>query len=419
MLLATIETLLQEKIGLDAKIIGTKEISRATQRRRLACNLPDLSSYLQYLFSSPQEFDELIEEVIVPETWFFRDWEPFTFLQHYVKSEWLPCQRQRILRLLSVPSSTGEEPYSIAMTLLNAGLAPHQFRIDAVDISKKSLVKAKKGIFRSNSFRGNNIEFRQRYFTQKGDEYQLCDLVKGAVNFRRGNLLDANFLSDKNPYDVIFCRNVLIYFDKLSREKTIQKLERLLKNQGLLFVGHAETSQILRNSHFVSVRHVLAFAYRKQDDEQEGLKEQKSQKNQHLIPNKIQKNTLDKNNNDDKFCKIDNTVNNQSKNQEMPPLQTARSLADGGRLTEAARLCETYLQQNCTSVEAYVLLGQIHQAQGLQAQAEKYFQKAIYLQPNHYEALMQLALITEHRGDRKKAAILRQRIQRLLVILNS
>ncbi|MEB3180170.1 MAG: CheR family methyltransferase [Nostocaceae cyanobacterium] len=418
MVLAIIETILQNKIGLDAKVIGRKEISRITERRRLACNLPDLPSYLQYLQTSTQELQELIEEVIVPETWFFRDKEPFTFLQRYVTSELLPSQSQRILRLLSVPSSTGEEPYSIAMTLLNAGLTPHQFCIDAVDISKKSLLKAQQGIFRTNSFRGNNLEFRQRYFIQKGDEYHLSDLVKGAVNFRHGNLLNFNFLIDKHPYDIIFCRNVLIYFDQVSRDKTIQNLERLLKNQGLLFVGHADTSQIIKNSHFVVVRHPLAFAYRKKDDNQDRFRDENYHKNQQSNHNQTLKYKLETKINDNKSWEILNPIKNQNFNQEIPSLQTARSLADRGQLTVAATLCETYLKQNSTSVEAYVLLGQIHQAQGLEAQAEKCFQKAIYLEPNHYEALMQLALITEHRGDMNKAALLRQRIERLLIIRN-
>ena len=118
---ATIEALLKDKIGLAASTIGHK-IARAVEKRRLACDLPDFQTYLRRLQTSKAELEELIELVVVPETWFFRDRKPFTFLEHYVKSEWLPNRNNGILRLLSIPCSTGEEPYSLAMILLNAGL---------------------------------------------------------------------------------------------------------------------------------------------------------------------------------------------------------------------------------------------------------------------------------------------------------
>ncbi len=421
MTLATIEELLQSKIGLDAKVIGRNLISKTVEKRRIACNLPDLSSYLHQLTTSNQEFSNLIEEVIVPETWFFRDQEPFTFLQHYVTYKWLPSQKKhRILRLLSVPSSTGEEPYSIAMTLLNAGLTPNQFHIDAVDISKKSLLKAKQGIFSQNSFRGNKLEFREKYFAKKGDVFQLCDLVKGAVNFIHENIIHDDFLIDKTTYDAIFCRNVLIYFDSSAREKTIHNLERLLNDGGLLFVGHAETSQILRDSRFLTVQHPLAFAYYKKSENKDELSEEKSRINKQSYNNQSQ---LDKKNNSYQTLPIYQQVNHQQVNhqnssQEITLLKSARSLADAGKLNEATSLCENYLKQHITSVEAYILLGQIYQSQSQQKQAEQCFQKAIYLDPNHYEALMHLALLKENSGEIKRAEVIRQRIKRLLIISN-
>ena len=148
-----IESLLKDKIGWSASILGSKEISRAVEKRMIAGNFPDLQTYLQQLQISPQEIDALIELLIVPETWFFRDWEPFVFLEHYIRSEWLLKQSYRSLRVLSVPCSSGEEPYSIAMSLLNSGLMSNQFQIDAVDISKISLNRAREAVYSQNSFR--------------------------------------------------------------------------------------------------------------------------------------------------------------------------------------------------------------------------------------------------------------------------
>lgn len=409
-----IEALLQAKIGVAASIIGSKEITRVIEKRRLACNLPDLQTYLRLLQTSTQELDELIELVIVPETWFFRDGEPFVFLENYIKSEWLPSKSKSTLRLLSIPCSSGEEPYSIAMTLLNAGLTPNQFVIDAVDISKKSLIKAKEAIYSRNSFRGNNLEFRTRYFTLSNDKYKLCDLVKNAVNFLYGNLVDPYFLINRQLYDVIFCRNVLIYFESTAREQSLLNLERLLINQGLIFVGHAETVQISQ-SRFESVRHPFAFAYRKIDKNSDKFQhgQQLLIKNTQLVPIPKIASPLDIKQQPQSSTKVPKESINFSINQPSTlNLKSIRRLADRGQLTEAATLCETYLQQNSTNVEAYVLLGQVYQAKGLEKQAEQCFQKAIYLDPNDYNALMHLILIIENRGDIAKAAVLRQRIQR-------
>jgi len=415
-----IEAILQAQIGVAASIIGSKEITRVIERRRLACNLPDLQTYLQLLQTSTQELEELIELVIVPETWFFRDWEPFVFLENYIKSEWLPSKSQSILRVLSIPCSSGEEPYSIAMTLLNAGLTPNQFMIDAVDISKKSLTKAEEAIYSRNSFRGNNLEFRSRYFTLKNDKYKLCDLVKNTVNFMYGNLVDPYFCIGRQLYDVIFCRNVLIYFESVAREQSLLNLERLLINQGLIFVGHAETVQIAQ-PRFESVRHSFAFAYRKIDknipkflDSQQLLI-----KNTQLAPIPKIASPLDIKQEPQSSTKIPKESINFTRNQpSMLNLKTIRRLADSGQLSEAATLCETYLKQNYTNVEAYVLRGQIYLAQGMEKQAEQCFQKAIYLDPNDYNSLMHLTLLAENRGDIAKAAVLRQRIQRLQNLLD-
>lgn len=429
-----IEPLLQQKIGLDARTIGTGTIARAIQQRMAACGLTDMPSYLTLLQSSNQELEELIEAVVIPETWFFRYREPFVFLSRYVVSEWLPARANNVLRVLSVPCSTGEEPYSIAITLIEAGLSTKNFCIDAVDISKKSLQKARRAVYSRNSFRGEDLEFQKSYFSQTENEYQLHDLVKNTVNFIHSNLLDPNFLKEKNPYDVIFCRNLLIYLDCTAREKSFQTLERLLKNQGLLFLGHSETAKIY-SSRFVSVRHPSAFAYRKVEDKSLGSKPNNQTKTMvktlESIP-KSQANLYTKKNvnrliDNSKAIKYQHKqlqaqASTKPTTQNSPDLsdynlETARAFADRGQFHQAISICLHYLNQNPTCAEAYVLLGQAHQALENQEQAEQCFQKATYLEPNYYEALIHLALIKEHRGEISKAAVIRQRIQRLQNII--
>lgn len=429
-----IEALLRQKIGLDASSIGSNAIARVVQHRMSHCGLSDEASYLTRLQTSPEELAELIEDAIVPETWFFRDREPFTFLARYAVSEWLPAHPHGVLRLLSVPCSTGEEPYSIAIALLEAGLAPKNFHIDAVDISEKALLACQRGIYGNNSFRGENIAFpcampipsnfalRERYFQPTQNGYQLCERVRSTVNFFHGNILDRSILINQAPYDVIFCRNLLIYLTREAREHTVSVLERLLAQQGLLFVGHSETGQLL-TSRFVSLRHPRAFAYRKPEPASEGtalvpalmarVRKYNSRSHRPAFGEASPFGSVPANR---EIAKTSSPTNHPP----IPPcstqpslLETARNLADRGCLNEAAQVCETYLSQNRISVEAYVLLALVHQAAERQEQAEQCLNKAIYLEPNHYEALTHLALLKENCGDFARAAIIQKRLQRL------
>lgn len=428
MSLPEVDNLLRQKTGIDAKIIGYRKIAKAVETRMLACGIIKLDNYVQILRVSSEELDKLIELLIIPETWFFRDHAPFEFLAHYIHSRnfhKLGCHQ---LRLLSVPCSTGEEPYSLSMKFLDMGVLPEQFQIDAVDISKQSLEKAKKGIYTRNSFRGDYLKFQSRYFIQRGTEYHLSAQVKNTVNFSYGNLLDPNFLSERKPYDVIFCRNVLIYFDNISKNLTIKKLYSLLKEEGILSVGSAET-RLLANCGIDLIRHNFGFI---------GCKKMKtaaverndiisSIENSQLIgkmmnitaPDKKQLNPLFSSHEQvltKSILPIDKSANNieiKVTEPEKNDLETIRNLADRGNLAEAISLCNQYLQYDSASVEAHVLLGQIYQAQGWEIKAEKYFQKAVYLDPKNYQALLHLLLLKEQIGELAKADILRQRIRRL------
>nr|MDQ2694066.1 hypothetical protein [Pseudomonadota bacterium] len=122
--LQQIKELIQGLTGLDTGATGTDALVPAVQRRMKALSLADPGEYHRRLLSARAELAALIEEVVVPETWFFRDRAAFDLLAHHVCHTWLPHHPQRPLRLLSAPCSSGEEPYSMAMTLLESGLPP-------------------------------------------------------------------------------------------------------------------------------------------------------------------------------------------------------------------------------------------------------------------------------------------------------
>ncbi|MFN6482870.1 MULTISPECIES: CheR family methyltransferase [unclassified Nostoc] len=417
---SVIQALLKSKIGLDANSIGADAIASAIYQRMADCGITDIAHYLGKLQGSTQEWEALIDSVIVPETWFFREPESFVFLKHYVLSEWLPKNSQSVLRVLSIPCATGEEPYSIAIALLEAGLNSTNIHIDAVDISNKCLLKAQRAIYHQYSFRGNSQSFQERYFQPTEAGYRLCEQVKSMVNFLHGNLVDTDFLLGTPPYDIIFCRNLLIYFDSATKVHTIRVLKRLVNPQGLLFVGHAE-AWLLSKTEFVSVRQDSVVTHRKsptceniRKNHHPNLQKQDfTSKNIDVLNNRQLQNK-----NHSKFA-AQARLNLPPQNPILPKdlkenlLETARNLANQGQLNEAAKLCNDYLNQNQVSIEAYLLLGQVQQAMAQNEQAERSFQKAIYLQPTHEEALIHLALLREHQGNIGSANILWQRIHRL------
>ncbi|HKY08149.1 MAG TPA: CheR family methyltransferase, partial [Candidatus Binatia bacterium] len=209
MALKEFEQLLKQAIGLDAASVGSSAIERAVQRRMAACQSESLSEYREFVRASESERQELIEAVVVPETWFFRDGEAFTALGRIVQME-RPAN-DALVRVLSVPSSTGEEAYSIAMTLFDAGLAANHFGVEAFDVSRYAVAQAERAVYGRNSFRGQELQFRDRYFEATEQGYRLSERVRRQVRFRQGNLFGPQFLSAVESYDIVFCRNLLIY----------------------------------------------------------------------------------------------------------------------------------------------------------------------------------------------------------------
>ena len=146
--------------------------------------------------------------------------------------------------------------------MLDADFSTDRFVIDAVDISERSLAQARRGVYGKNSFRGSELAFRDRYFEPVADGHRVNDAVRRAVRFQHGNVLADDFLAGAEPYDAIFCRNLLIYFDDATQDRTIATLRRMLADNGLLFVGPAESSTLLDHD-LVSAKVPLAFAFRK------------------------------------------------------------------------------------------------------------------------------------------------------------
>ena len=401
------ENLLKKTMGLDSASVGSATIENAVRLRMAAVGLTQMEDYWEKLQTSHDELQELIEAVVVPETWFFRDPDAFTALTRLISEEWLPAHRTETLRLLSVPCCTGEEPYSMVMALLDSGLSQEQLKVDAVEISVRALIKARRGIYGANSFRGDNVAFRDRYFEQSPKGHSLVERLRGTVAFHHGNLLSSDFRAGSAPYDVIFCRNVLIYFDRETQERVMKILGRLLAPSGYLFVGPAEAF-LAAASGFKSINQSMCFAFRKNrldPAEPAGPVRPRPALRFKSPPRLTEPHTF--------------------KPRIIPPplpappvsltidLATARRLGDAGKFSEAADLCEAFLKQQGPTTEAYHLLGLVKEAMGDLKRAAECYRKALYLEPNHSVTLLHLALLSDKQGDSAAAQRLRDRARRV------
>jgi chemotaxis protein methyltransferase WspC len=407
-----IESLLRKTIGLDASTIGSTLVERTVRLRMKALGLATPEEYENLLNSSRVEWNELVETVLVTETWFFRDSEPFDAFTRLALEEWLVPERAASLRVLSIPCSSGEEPYSLVMALQDAGVPPGRFQIDAVDISRRALSIARRGVYGKNSFRGKELGYRNRFFHPIKGGFLLDQSVRKCVHFYQDNLLRDGFLAEKGGYDVIFCRNLLIYFDEATRQEALRKIDRLLAPGGVVFVGAAELPLVTQQG-FISANIPMAFACRKPGQNLARL-------NGRLSPLQPSKPAA--------ASKTSSAIGQVQpmpmavvRVQERPPanfkvpadgsLEAARLMADAGRLKEAAEICETHLRTQCACAQAYYLLGLIRDAANDPGAADCY-RKALYLEPGHYETLLQMALLAQKTGDPSRARAFRNRALR-------
>jgi chemotaxis protein methyltransferase WspC len=423
-----IEQHLREKIGLDPGSIGSSSIHRVVRLRMKTLGIGAVDDYRKMLQKSWAEWTELLEAIVVTETWFFRDGAPFNAGVRLVAEQWLSRPGASPLRVLSVPCSSGEEPYSLVMALMDAGIPAERFQIDAADISPRALNRARRGIYGRNSFRGKDLSFRDRYFHHTKEGYVLCPPVRNAVRFFEGNILSPNFLPGGAAYDVIFCRNLLIYFDRETQTRALNAISRLLSPAGILMVGAAEQPLALENG-FVSANIPLAFACRKSASVPgAAIKHWHSAKLLKLPPppeDLLQSSALEWETTTSARARRAQTESQTAKPARagqsadfggappvMPDLTHARRLADEGNLKEAASMCRAHLQLDAACAQAWYLLGLVHDANG-DPLAEECYRKALYLDPNHYETLLQMALLAEKSGDLNRAQNFRQRAARV------
>ncbi len=211
-------------------------------RRRGMAGLEDLVAALRRGNDEPLMRD-VTEAMTTNESFFFRDTKPFDIFQEHVLPELMEArQSTKTIRIWCAAASTGQEPYSLAIILkdLAAKMAGWRIEIVATDLSAEVLDKAKVGLYSQFEVqRGLPIRYLMSYFTQVNEMWQIDASIRAMVKFSECNLLES--FTSLGGFDVVFCRNVLIYFDQETKSDVLERVSRQMPNDGFLFLGGAET----------------------------------------------------------------------------------------------------------------------------------------------------------------------------------
>jgi chemotaxis protein methyltransferase CheR len=199
--------------------------------------------FLQYDPRAEAEFDQIYDLVTTNETYFFREPAQLAAFAEEIVPEILSRKTIKKIRIWSAGCSSGEEPYSIAMLLNEAGYYDRAtFEIFASDINQQVLAKARRGHYRESAFRATDGPLRDKYFTRNEDgSWHIHDDIRNRVSFGRLNLYDEPRVSLLGHLDVIFCRNVIIYFDDQSKKIVVSNFYNRLTDAGYLLLGHSES----------------------------------------------------------------------------------------------------------------------------------------------------------------------------------
>ena len=237
--------LLQERSGLvlsaDKQYLVESRLLPVAHRSGIG----DLSALMQKLRGRDAEalIVEVVEAMTTNESFFFRDKLPFEHFCDTIMPALLAARAaQRRIRIWSAAASTGQEPYSLAMSLREMGqaLAGWKVEIIATDLSTQVLEKAKSGIYSQFEVqRGLPIHLLIKYFDQVGDTWQIAPYIRAMVQYRAHNLLQD--FTHLGPFDLVFCRNVLIYFDQQTKSQVLDRIAQVVHDDGYLVLGAAET----------------------------------------------------------------------------------------------------------------------------------------------------------------------------------
>ena len=235
--------------GIKMPEVKATMLEARLQKRLRALDMHSFTDYCEFLFSKQgleQELVSMLDVVTTNKTDFFREPDHFDYLTQSVLPDWLRRHPAGRLSIWSAGCSSGEEPYTLAMVLSEFALRHpgFDFQILATDISTRVLEKAKAAIYAETQVEPVPMELKRKYLLRSKDRasgmVRIVPELREKVRFNRLNFMDEDF-GMREQLDIIFCRNVIIYFDRPTQEKLLQRFHRQMKAGAFIFMGHSET----------------------------------------------------------------------------------------------------------------------------------------------------------------------------------
>lgn len=448
-LLAQLGEFVNTRMGLHFPEKRRADLARGITQAAYDFGFDDPAACIRWLLSAPltpAQVETLADHLTIGETYFFRERSGLEALQLHILPPLIEARRAttRHLKLWSAGCSTGEEPYSIAILLDRYFplLADWKITLLATDINPRFLQKAKEGVYREWSFRDTPAWVKERYFTQPvRGEYHLLPHLKDRVTFASLNLMEdlyPSFLTNTIDLDVIFCRNVLIYFDQQGIQRVAERFYRALTNGGRLIVSSTETSAVYYPQ-FIPERFQDVFFYKKEPGHKTSkmlpLSVEPSVVPVAKIPLPVKPpapvtvpvappppeltETLYRQAEDlyrrsryaEVISALEPVLAGPQPNDQKPDSYRSkafsllvRAYANQGLLAQARLWCEKAIAAHKLNSYYYYLLGTILQEQGELDEAAKVFKRVLYLEPDYTLAMTALANLFQRRGKIAEAA---------------
>lgn len=386
---------LVERLSLEPSLLSGAGFESLVEERLAASGVSE-SAYVAGLDRSEDEVDRLVEGIAVPETWFFRYPQSYRVLVEALRGR----PAGAALRMLSIGCASGEEPYCMAMAALEAGAPAADIHITALDRNREALRRAANGEYGAFSIRTEIPDWAVQFLGRRGSTIVVDPAIRAMVRFAHADVLEPGALSEGAPYDVIFCRNVLIYLRAQARTRLLESMCQALAMGGLLFVGHAEALLCaalplsnLSESHAFALRRVTKAAPEAIPQTPLAPSPLPRAPSRTFVPTVAAR------------APIRSVVTAEaSVERPEPTLEEARALADSGRGAESEVMVRAIMSRSGPTAGGMELLGMLRLAQNDAAGARTHFEKAVYLDPERATSLLQLAVISESSGDARKAA---------------
>ncbi len=243
-----LKAFIEKTCGIKMPEAKVQMVEARLKKRLRDMKMKSFSQYLDFVFNERghNELLNMIDSLTTNTTSFFRESTHFNILISQILPDYISGLMPCALRFWSAGCSTGEEPYTIAMVMLDYITRRHgvRFSIEATDLSTRVLKKARLAIYADDKVEGLNYELKRKFFLRSKDreqaEIRVKPEVRQLVRFRRLNFMDANYFFEET-FDFIFFRNVMIYFDRITQESILTKMLMQLRPGGFLFIGHSET----------------------------------------------------------------------------------------------------------------------------------------------------------------------------------